>query len=305
MTNHETRTNMADHPEKVRMLVLETDEAHPDTESERGSFGDIFDQLFKQAGDKHDPPLGVETVIRFIVENEGGKVPTLDDFKRGEFEDIHAILITGSMYDAHGGDEWILKLVKLIQGWHWVHRSQAGRHISNPCLDLWTERPEMRFSGVCFGHQVLCRALGSKIEPTPGEKWELAHTEIKLSPVGEKLFKKSGSIHLHQMHQDHVVNGPSPSTTDLLPEDTPAHVWGSSETTKIQGVYLPKRLFTSQGHLGFDEKMVKRQIEMRVESGGIKDMDQAEAAKKTADMEHDGESVASAILRFFDGDDAL
>lgn len=162
----------------------------------------------------------------------------------------------------------------------------------------------MRFSGVCFGHQILCRALGAQVASHPSGEWELAHEKISLTPVGQKLFDtKDGEIYLHQMHQDHVVAAPSTHQTSLLPEEKEVHIWGSSEHTEVQGVYIPRRMFTSQGHLGFDEGMVKRQIEMRVESGGIKSEDKAEAAKETAGMEHDGQLVAEAILRFFHGDD--
>ena len=109
-SSNEIRTKPTRHEDYVRMLVLETDEQHPDDHEERGSFGDVFDSLFKRAGDEHDPPLGIETIIRFVAENKGGSVPTLEDV-----EDVHAILITGSMYDAHGDDPWILKLVDFIQ----------------------------------------------------------------------------------------------------------------------------------------------------------------------------------------------
>ena len=96
---------------KVRMMVFETDEPHPKDHADKGTFGDVLDKLFKTAGDNHDPPLGIETAMKFVVEPKGGKVPSVDDL-----EDVHAILITGSMYDAHGDDEWILKLMKLLQG---------------------------------------------------------------------------------------------------------------------------------------------------------------------------------------------
>jgi hypothetical protein len=98
----------------IRMLVLETDEAHPDTHKEQGSFGQVLDKLFKTAGDNHDPPLGLETVMRFVVEDKEhrhGSVPTLEELK-----DVHAVLLTGSMYDAHGDEEWILKLLQLLRG---------------------------------------------------------------------------------------------------------------------------------------------------------------------------------------------
>lgn len=92
-------------------MVLETDEPHPNTRETQGSFGDVLDSLFKKAGDAHDPPLGIETSMHFVVEPKGGRVPDVS-----EFEDVHALLITGSMADAHGDEEWILKLVRLLRG---------------------------------------------------------------------------------------------------------------------------------------------------------------------------------------------
>lgn len=162
----------------------------------------------------------------------------------------------------------------------------------------------MRFSGVCFGHQILCRTLGGTVEPSEGKEWELAQTPITLTSTGQALFRTSSAkLHLHQMHQDHVTTPPSHKTTDLISKDTEVHVWGSSDHTEVQGVYVKDRLFTTQGHLGFDEQMVKNQIEMRVESGGIKDRGTAEEGKAKANLEHDGEMVAAGILRLFHGED--
>lgn len=99
------------HPDKVRMLVLETDDAHPDTQKEKGGLGEVLGELFKKAGDEHDPPLGIETVIQYIIEDQGGKVPEPKDIG----DDIHAILITGSVYDAHSDEKWILKLMDFVK----------------------------------------------------------------------------------------------------------------------------------------------------------------------------------------------
>lgn len=52
--------------------------------------------------------------------------------------------------------------------------------------------------------------------------------------------------------------------------------------------------------------MVRRQVEARIQSGAIdvgEDRKAVQYAKETAHMEHDGEVIASAILRFFHGDD--
>lgn len=93
------------------MLVLETDEPHPDTQKEKGSFGVVLNELLRKAGEEHDPSLGIETVMQYVVEPEGGKVPKAEDIG----DEIHAIIITGSCWDAHGDDEWILKLMAFIR----------------------------------------------------------------------------------------------------------------------------------------------------------------------------------------------
>lgn len=105
------RTITSNHPDKVRMLVLETDEPHPDTQEEKGSFGDILNELLVDAGEAHQPKLAIETAMQYIVEPKGGQIPKKEEIT----DDIHAILITGSEWDAHGDDPWIHKLMDLIR----------------------------------------------------------------------------------------------------------------------------------------------------------------------------------------------
>lgn len=81
-----------------------------ETSKRKGTFGHIFHDLFAQAGQEHDPPLEIETTMKFVVESEGGKIPDAD-----EVGDIDAILLTGSQHDAHGDDEWIVKLVEWVR----------------------------------------------------------------------------------------------------------------------------------------------------------------------------------------------
>ena len=149
----------------------------------------------------------------------------------------------------------------------------------------------------------MCRALGSTVEPTKGSKWELSYTAIDLTPLGEELFQRKSPIHLHQMHQDHVINAPSSNTSKLLMDDEEVYIWGSSDTTPIQGVYLKDRLFTSQGHLGYDEKMVRKHVEHRNEKGLVENDTKVEEAIEKSGWKHDGQVVANSILRFFHGDD--
>lgn len=153
--------------------------------------------------------------------------------------------------------------------------------------------------------QLLARLLGGKVGPAPSGDWELAHSKINLSPTGQRLFRtKEDAVYLHQMHKDQVLEAPTPEKSGgLLAPNTEVHCWGWSEHTPIQGLYIPNRLFTTQAHIAFDEDMVKRQIQMRVESGGIQDKEQADQAAETAHLDHDGIEVAAAILRLFKFDD--
>lgn len=115
-------------------------------------------------------------------------------------------------------------------------------------------------------------------------------------------------IHLHQMHQDQVTKVPCAAADDAehllnIHGHPKVECWGMSEHTAIQGLYIPNRMFTTQAHLAFDEAMVRRQIAMRIESGGIQDQDHADRAKETAHLETDGLELAKAILRLFSHDD--
>ena len=263
-------------------MVLETDEPHPDTHHEKGSFGDILNHHFTKAGSQHHPPLAVETDQRFVVTEKGGSMPTYEDF-----DNFDGLLITGSMFDAHGDNEWILQLLRLLK-------------------QLWMRRPDFHFTGVCFGHQLLSRLLGAEVGPAPTGDWELGHCGINLTAVGQRLFRtREQQIFLHQMHQDQVRFPPSAGTAGGLLDDGAQQVecWGWSEHTAVQGLYITDRLFTTQAHLAFDEDMVRRQIQMRVDGGGIEDLDHADRAAETAHLEHDGIEVAKAILRLFHFDD--
>jgi GMP synthase-like glutamine amidotransferase len=166
-------------------------------------------------------------------------------------------------------------------------------------------KPDFHFTGVCFGHQLLARLLGGTVAPSPAGDWELGHCRIDITATGQRLFRtRDTHIHLHQMHQDQVTLKPTyESAGGLIGPDEEVLVWGTSPHTAVQGLYIPNRLFTTQAHLGFDEDMVRRQIQMRVEKGSIQDIEHADRAAETAHLEHDGVAVAEAILRLFVYDD--
>jgi GMP synthase-like glutamine amidotransferase len=157
--------------------------------------------------------------------------------------------------------------------------------------------------GVCFGHQILCRALGSVVERSAGDVWELALTKIDLHPIGQLLFRTPDPfIYLQQMHRDQVIDAPSPDKAKVVLHQQ-AQVWGSTQICPVQGLYLRGRLFTCQGHPGYDPQMVREHIERRIERGVIKNIAAAKEAMKTADSDHDGLIVSAAMLRFLNAED--
>lgn len=230
-------------------------------ESEHDRYGKVFEELFTQASQELSPPLKVKVTSAYVVE---GKYPT-------DLDKLDAIVITGSKFDAHDEEtEWILNLIQWLK-------------------ETWKSTPHVKMSGVCFGHQILARMLGGELES--GKDWELSLTKLDLTEDGQKIFDtKEKTIELHQMHSDSVTS---------VPEG--CRVWGRSEHTEIQGLYYPERLFTTQGHLAFDEQMVNANLDVRVEKGLMEKVE-AEEAKGTSHHEHDGLEVAKAILRFIKED---
>jgi GMP synthase (glutamine-hydrolysing) len=78
-------------------------------------------------------------------------------------------------------------------------------------LDAARSRPVL---GVCFGHQLLARALGGRVERNPRGR-EAGTVEVILSEAGARdpLFAGSpGTIAVQQTHEDHVAELPPGAT---------------------------------------------------------------------------------------------
>lgn len=173
----------------------------------------------------------------------------------------------------------------------------------------------VRVIGVCYGHQIVGRALGAKVARSEGGAWEVSVCEVVQTERGRELFGGKdtlvGGSHslahylddqevrnqygklmrrpwqsIFQMHKDLVYNYPH-GVEEL----------GSSGPCKVQGMYIPKRVITVQGHPEFTEEIVKELLEKRREQNIFGDEIYQEAMARVA-RPHDGVLVAKAFLRF-------
>jgi hypothetical protein len=49
--------------------------------------------------------------MRFVVEDKGGEVPSVE-----AFEGYDGVLLTGSLYDAHSEEGWVVDLMERLKG---------------------------------------------------------------------------------------------------------------------------------------------------------------------------------------------
>jgi GMP synthase-like glutamine amidotransferase len=153
---------------------------------------------------------------------------------------------------------------------------------------------------VCFGHQIVGRAMGVKVGRNDAG-WETAVNDVQLTEKGKEVFGMEKLVctnptakvapltppqRLHQMHRDMVFYYPQ-GVEEL----------GYSPVCKVQGMYAPKRLFTVQGHPEFDEEIVTEILKSRHAAGIFNDED-FEAGMERVVKPHDGLVVSQAFLKF-------
>jgi hypothetical protein len=152
----------------LRIAILECDTPLLGTRSKYGGYGGVFTSLLKSGADALSYPgltssSGLELSIYDVVNTQ--TYPNLSD--------IDAILITGSKHDSFNNDPWIVKLVEFTE-------------------KLLKQR-RVRIIGVCFGHQIVGRAMGSKLGRNE-KGWEASVTAIDLTKRGQEIFGQNSLV---------------------------------------------------------------------------------------------------------------
>ena len=202
---------------KLKLAILLCDTPADDIKKEFGDYRVLFTNLLNH------PDLQIDS---FDVVN--GNLPPIADFD--------AFLLTGSKFSANDKDQWIEDLIDFL------------KRVKN--ID------HKKVVGICFGHQLIARALGGKVVKNP-KGWEIGMKKVVLNPKGAEFYKRDGDLNLkiQEMHQDHVVEEP-----DFM------EVIAGNEVSPNQ-IMLSDRFYSIQGHPEYSREFVDALIQMRLKSG--------------------------------------
>ncbi|KHJ34022.1 putative glutamine amidotransferase class-i [Erysiphe necator] len=240
----------------LRIAVIECDVLSPQSHAKYGGYHNLYRKLLSKAAAnmRPSPNLLVSSYNVHLL----GSLPVVDEFD--------AILLTGSRYNAFDDDIWIKQLVSYVQ-------------------TILSER-RVRVLGVCFGHQIVARALeGQNSVGRSRFGWEVGVTNVELTERGRKVFRTS-RLALHQMHRDEVLV--ASRHVELL---------GSTAACANQGMYDYRRLFTIQAHPEYNEEIVTELLQIRHDKGILSNRVFHDAMER-AKLPHDGILVGEAFLRF-------
>src|SRR5450432_638911 len=149
----------------LRIAILECDTPLPHTRAKYGGYSGVFKALLGAAASALSHPG---------LTSSSGLALTTWDVVEAQFypdlADIDAILITGSRYNSFDNTPWIVKLVEFTK--------------------KVLAQTRVRIIGVCFGHQIVGRAMGVRVGRSPGG-WEASVTAIDLTKKGQEVFGRS------------------------------------------------------------------------------------------------------------------
>lgn len=207
-----------------RFAVLLTGHASPYSTSKYGGYGQMMVDLLREPGETWD-----------IIPVVDGVFPSPQ-----QLDLYDGFLLTGSRFDAHGNEDWILQLCQTLRNLHLKRK---------------------KLLGICFGHQVMSRALGGKTGRA-SVGWELGARPVNLclealakKPYGNDL---PSVLRVIESHRDQVSE--IPFGAELL---------GYSERTPVEIFSLEDHVLGIQGHPEFEADVVLDIIESRLTSGII------------------------------------
>ncbi len=222
----------------IKIGILQTGLVPDDIAANHGQYPDMFGKFLGGHGFEFETYAVVENVFP-------GAVNTCDGW-----------LITGSKYASYDDHPWIPPLEDFIQNAY---------------------AAEIPLAGICFGHQIMARALGGSVEKFGGI-WGVGNCEYT-RPDGSRFT-------LLAMHQDQVIDVPSDAT-----------VTATSDYCKNAALVYKGKAMSIQAHPEFTPPFIKELIDLRI--GTVIPEDQAKPALESLFQDNDSARIAEEIAEFF------
>jgi GMP synthase (glutamine-hydrolysing) len=225
----------------MRLGLLVCDHVRPEFENISGDYPDMFRRLFAS----HDD---VELVVYDAI---NGEIPA-------DPSECDAWLTTGSRHSVNDDEPWIRRLEEFV------------REVAS------TDVP---FVGVCFGHQLIAKALGGSVVQSD-RGWGVGIKEIE---VNDDLGL--GSYRILNSHQDQI---------ETLPPG--GEVLGWSEHCPVAMLGVGDNLIGIQGHPEFEAEYSRALMESR--RGHLIPEETVRAGLATLDAPPDSGRLSDWILAF-------
>ncbi len=181
----------------------------------------------------------VDTYIRFL---ESGNAPFEYQgylVAQGQFPEspsaCDAYVITGSPKGAYESEPWIGELERFIQDCY---------------------RTGIKLVGICFGHQILAKALGGRAEKS-NKGWGLGLNTFELSAQKAWMTEIPDQCALYFVHQDQVIH--LPQKAELL---------GGNDFCPNLFYTIENQALGIQGHPEFETEMMREIVNGREETVG-------------------------------------
>jgi GMP synthase-like glutamine amidotransferase len=230
---------------KVGLLVC--DHVRPEFEHISGDYPDMFRKLFASRPE-------VEVVVYDVI---GGQMPANPG-------DCDAWITTGSRHSVNDDEPWI-------------------RHLEQFVREVAEE--EVPFVGICFGHQLIAKALGGRVVKSE-RGWGVGAKEVQ---VREGLGLGS-SYTVLTSYQDQIE--------DLPPG---AEILGWNDHCPVSMLGVGENMVGIQGHPEFDSTYSEALMESR--RGGLIPEATVDDGLASLDDSTDGDLLVDWILRRFSARD--
>ncbi|CAE6489221.1 unnamed protein product [Rhizoctonia solani] len=260
----------------LNLALLICDTPIPTVQAAHGTYLDIFrTHLQKSLESTLESQAQAIDSVQFTL--DGYDVVKQDYPDDAKLETYDGIVLTGSASSAYAPLPWIPPLLDFV-------------------ARVTKDYAKIRILGICFGHQIVARALGGQCIPND-KGWEVGVFDVQLNELGEELFGVK-ELRIHQMHRDHVPDTHIPSGFEIL---------GSTPVCANQGMILRYpdtkdkvgfegiHVFTVQGHPEFHESIISKVVDAR-ELNGVLSPSVAADGRRRAPLQHDGISIVGRVM---------